>query len=77
MEEVLEQFASTLSVIHRFMTHHSKVDTTDFPSAPDGSASGGIPGSSSGLRLRRASEHSESEVMVAFINLISIFDYVF
>ncbi|BES91248.1 Transient receptor potential cation channel [Nesidiocoris tenuis] len=69
MEEVLEQFASTLSVIHRFMTHHSKVDTTDFPSAPDGSASGGIPGSSSGLRLRRASEHSESEVSMDFAHL--------
>uniref|UniRef100_A0A0A9YDY3 Transient receptor potential cation channel trpm n=1 Tax=Lygus hesperus TaxID=30085 RepID=A0A0A9YDY3_LYGHE len=65
LEDISEQTSSTLSVIHRFMSLHSKVDTTDF--AGDGAPGGGTSGSCSApFRLRRASEHSESEISMDF-----------
>lgn len=76
LEEISEQTAATLSVIHRFMSLHSNVDSTDFPGGD--SSSGGITGSTSGpLRLRRASEHSESEVSLITNMYIIYFNYSF
>ncbi|XP_014259871.1 transient receptor potential cation channel trpm [Cimex lectularius] len=53
LEELAEQTSSALSVIHRFMSIHSKVDPPDFPPSEHG-------------RTRRASEHSEPEMSDIF-----------